>query len=157
MPELVIESNGLIEKTAVYYNGDQLSGIKELFLNMDENGTFDAFIQYEGADKVLYTRNIFSDSLPNVKTSEPTFTEEEAMELQQLSIVSDGEIENTELFWNEEELDGVVSLFVQIAASKQQSKGLSSVFSKKQQADVTCKAEITFRNEDESIETEVVF
>ncbi|MFY8160548.1 MAG: hypothetical protein ACOVNU_04400, partial [Candidatus Kapaibacteriota bacterium] len=72
MPVFEIESNGLIENTVIYYNGKQIAGIKEVFLNLDEEGTFDSIIKYTGTDGALYTKNIFTDYLTNLKTTEPT-------------------------------------------------------------------------------------
>ncbi|MFH1050026.1 MAG: hypothetical protein V1779_03735 [bacterium] len=157
MPAFSIESNGRLEKTAVYYNGEQLGGIKEILINIDEEGTFDAFIQYEGSDKNLYTKQIFTDYFDNVKVVEPTFTEEEAEELQLLTINSDGKIENSILLLNDEEQDGVVSLEIHIKGTNKVS-GLKSLFIQNDLSDKPVfKAEITFRNEDDSIETENVF
>ena len=81
MSELAIESNGRLEKTAVYINGGQVRGIKELFLNLDENSTFDAIIQYEGYDNSIYTKRIFRDQLTALRFSPPAFTEEESKHL----------------------------------------------------------------------------
>jgi len=157
MPTFSIESNGRLEKTAVYYNAEQLGGIKEILINLDEEGAFDAFIQYEGADKNLYTKQIFTDYFDNVKVVEPTFTEEEAEELQLLTIESEGEIENTVLLMNEEELEGVVSLEIHIKGTNKAS-GLKSLFKQNDLSDKPVfKAEITFRNEDDSLETENIF
>jgi hypothetical protein len=44
MRTISIESNGRIEKTAVYLNGEQITGIKELLLSIDEEGIFNAII-----------------------------------------------------------------------------------------------------------------
>ena len=157
MPTFSIESNGRLEKTAVYYNGEQLGGIKEILMNIDEEGTFDAFIQYEGSDKNLYTKQIFTDYFDNIKVVEPTFTEEEAEELQLLTIESEGNIEETSLMMNEEPLDGVVRLEVHIKGTNKVS-GLKSLFTQNDLSDKPVfKAEITFRNEDDTIETENVF
>jgi hypothetical protein len=158
MAVLAIDSNGLLERTAVYYNGSQISGIKELFLNLDENGTFDALIQYEGKNKQIYHKQIFSDYLDEIQTVPPSFTEEEAEYLVNLTIDSNGEIDDTTLKLNDEVLDGVVSLFLHIKASKNKS-GFLSFLKKPDVVDsaVTFKAEITFRNEDETLETEDIF
>ena len=101
MAVLSIEGNGLLEKTAVYYNGSQISGIKEIFVNLDEDGTFDALIQYEGTDKELYTKQVFEDYLNNIKIVSPSFTEEESKMMQLFTIDSDGSISGTTLFLNE--------------------------------------------------------
>lgn len=157
MPTLTIESNGRLEKTAVYYNGQQLGGINELFLNLDEDGTFDAVIQYEGTDKETHTRQIFEGYLANVKVTEPSFTEEEAMELHRITIESDGDIDSTMLFENDEPLEGVISLLIHIKAVKSRN-GIKSLFGgKKLEGEHEFRAEITFRNEDDTIETENIF
>lgn len=152
-----IESNGRLEKTAVYYNGEQVSGLKEVFINLDENGTFDAILQYEGSDKQIRTKSIFNDYLENVKIVEPSFSEEEAQNLQLFVVESDGEIENTLLFMNDEPVDGVVSLFIHIKAAESIT-GIGRLFGKSSLPDhVEFKAEITYRNEDDSLDTEGVF
>ncbi|GAB5466909.1 MAG: hypothetical protein Kapaf2KO_23450 [Candidatus Kapaibacteriales bacterium] len=159
MPELIVESNGRLEKTAVYLNGEQLSGIKELLVNMDEEGTFDALLVYNGGDGQLYTKSIFTDYLTAVKVTPPTFTEDDAQNLEQLVIQSEGDIEETLLLWNEEELGGVISLYIHIKAQEGDPKGIMDriMGKKKPTFGVECKAEITFRDEDDSIYTETVF
>jgi hypothetical protein len=158
MAVLTIESNGMLEKTAVYYNGAQISGIKELLINIDEYGTFDALIQYDGTDKHLYTKQIFDEALQYLKTVPPSFTEDEAQLLQRFSIESTGNLEDTVIYFNDEPQAGVVSVFIQIKASKNKSGLLS--FLKKQDivdSEIVFRSEITFRNEDDSIETEEIF
>jgi hypothetical protein len=158
MKVLIVESNGRLGKTAVYLNGEQLAGLKELFLNLDENGTFDSVIQYQGSDDELYTKNIFTDTLTNLKVTEPTFTEEEAEELEELTIESDGEISNTIISWDEEDQEGVVSLLVHIKTPEKEERSITNFFSKKKTIDGgVCKAEIVYRNDDDSLETERVF
>lgn len=157
MIELTIESNGRLELTAVYINGEQLTGIKELFLNLDEDGTFDSIIKYVDLNDQEFTRNIFSDELTNIQVKDAAFTEEEANNLQAITITSDGFIDNTDLYWNDENLDGVVSLFAQIK-TPEKDKSKFGIFGKdKTISNSIVKAEITFRNEDDSIETETVF
>jgi hypothetical protein len=158
MATFTLESNGMLDKTAVYYNGQQLGGIKEVYLNMDEEGTFDAVIQYEGTDKQLYTKDIFKDYLTNVRVTEPSFTEEEGQELQLLEIESSGDIESSSVFFNGDPLEGIVELFIHIKGSKNKT-GLRSLFSARREIpeEMEFKAEITFRNEDDSIETEAIF
>ncbi len=153
-----IESNGRLEKTAIYFNGEQLGGIKEVFLNLDETGTFDAIVQYEGQDKELYTKSIFNEYLENAKIVEPSFTEEESMELNLLEIKSDGDIESTLVFFNEEELEGLISLFVHIKGT-QTKNSIRNIFSSKKNIPehVEFKAEFEFRNEDGSTEVEAIF
>ena len=157
MATLAIESNGRLEKTAVYFNGEQIAGIKELFLNLDEDGTFDAIIQYEGSNKQIYTKSVFNDYLDNIKVSEPTFTEEEARALQLLTVESEGYIDETFVYINDEQQDGIVSLMLHIKGAET-SSGLRKLLNKNNIPDtVEFKAEITFRNEDDSIETEEIF
>ena len=46
MRTISIESNGRLEKTAVYVNGEQVTGIRELLLSIDEEGTFNAIVSF---------------------------------------------------------------------------------------------------------------
>lgn len=160
MAEFSIEGNGRLERTAVYYNGEQLDQVREVFLNIDEEGAFDAVIMYLGADGKHYTRNIFVDYLDSVRTEPPGFTEEEARELTLFSVVSNGDVEETILARNGEELEGVVSLFVHIKApSLPEGTGLRAFFgdTKSIPDAVEFKAEITFREENGTLSTERIF
>lgn len=158
MATLGIESNGRIEKTAIYLNGERIRGLKELFLNLDEQGAFDSIIQYEGSDKNLYTKQLFSDILTNIVTAEPAFTDEEAMNLQLLEIESNGDIDSTNILLNEEPLDGIVSLMLHIKAAQAEKSTLKSIFSSNKPATgAEFKAQITYRNEDDSLDTEDIF
>lgn len=162
MASFSIESNGRIEKTAIYFNGEQLGGIRELLLNLDEDGTFDAVMQYEGTDHVMYTKRIFEDYLEKVRTTEPSFTEEEARELRLLTIESDGDIGNTLVTLDGQQLEGITSLLVQIKTGPRENKpgGLRGLFSGRdaqEQGEDLFRAEATFRNEDESMSTENIF
>lgn len=156
-----VESNGRIEKTVCYFNGEQIGGIKEVFLNLEEDGTFDAVIQYTGRDGTLYNKQIFNEHLVYVQTEEPSFTEEEAAELRLLTVESNGDIENTNVFVNNEPLDGITSLFLHIKApiAGENSSFFGSLFGKKSgdSAPAEFKAEITFRNEDDTLTTEPIF
>jgi hypothetical protein len=159
MPELIIESNGRLEKTAVYLNGEQLTGIKELFVSLDETGVFDALLSYKGGDGQEYTKSIFTDYLTAVQVTEPSFTYEDAMALQKITVDSDGDIEDTLIAWNDEELDGLISVYVHIKARAEEN---SSIFDKlmnkkKTPVGVQCKAELVFREEDDSEHLETVF
>lgn len=157
MPTIGIESNGKIEKTAIYYNGDQIGGIKELFLNLDEEGIFDAVIQYEGTDGIIYTKGIFDTYPENLKVKEPSFDEEEAENLHLIEIESSGTIDSTVVLENGDVSEGIVSLLIHIKATDSK-KGIASIFSKKDVTDrPVFKAQITYRNEDDSIETEDIF
>jgi hypothetical protein len=160
MATIGIESNGRLERTAVYYNGEQISGLKELLLNLDEDGTFDSVIQYEGSDKILYNKNIFSDSLTNIKIVEPSFTEDEAMNLRLFEIDSNGDIENTVVFLNSDELQGIVNLYLHIKSSHTpRGSGLMNFFGRHKDLpeEAEFKAEFTFRNDDDTLSTEGIF
>jgi hypothetical protein len=162
MPTLSVESNGRLEKTAIYYNGQQVSGVKELMINLDEDGTFDALIQYQGTDGQIHNKQIFADYLTSIKTVEPSFTEEDANELQLLTVESDGDIDSCGVFINEEMVDGIISLYVHIQAGQnsESKSSLLSLFKPKKVVNMvgsSFKSEITFRNEDNSTETEEIF
>lgn len=139
MAEFSIESNGRIEKTAVYYNGEQLRGVKEVLLNLDENGAFDAVIQYANTKGDLVTKNVFVDFLEGVQTSEPSFTEEEARQLTLIMVSSDGDIETASVHINNQEQFGIVSLYIHIKPPSE------------------FKAEVTYREDDGRLTTEGVF
>lgn len=161
MAEFSIESNGTLEKTAIYYNGEQLAGIRQLMLHISENGDFDTIIVYEGTDKNLYTKNIFADYLVNVKTVEPTFTEEEAQFLRLLIVHSDGNLENTEVIIDDEPQEGITDLLVQIERGDTPAKSGFSIFKKPSESNIssptTFRAEIQYRNYDGSLSTENIF
>lgn len=158
MATLGIESNGTIEKTAIYYNGQQLGGLRELFLNLNEDGTFDSVIVYLGSDGNEYTKNPFSDYLDNVQFREPSFTEEEASNLQLVEIESDGNIENTTVYYNSEFLDGLVELFIHIKSPTQNKSRISSLFKSGRVSEGTnFIANFTFRYENGNIITEEIF
>ncbi len=159
MATFAIEGNGSIETTAVYYNGRQLGGIKEVFLNIDEEGTFDAIIQYEGTNGQIYNKQIFSEYLENAKFVDPSFTEDEAEFMQKLTVESSGTIDDAAVYVNEDYMDGIVSLFVHIKAVENKSGGLKALFSRKTNIPdhPELKAEITFRNDNGSFTIESVF
>lgn len=159
MATFAIESNGRIEKTAVYFNGEQLAGLKEILVHIDEDGTFDAIVQYLGTDEKMHIKNIFQDNLTNVKVQQPSFTEEEAKTLTQLVIESDGTLEETYLILNGEELDGVVNVLVHIKSNKMKESGIKAMFGAEKAAvfNADFKSEITFRNEDDSLDTDRIF
>ncbi len=160
MATITFESNGRLEKTAVYINGEQVGGIKEVLLNLDEDGTFDSVIQYEGTDKVIYTKNIFTEQLENMRFVEPSFTEDEAENLRRITVESNGEIESTSVFGNEGEmLDGIVGIFLHIKAGTGPRGGIRALFGKNDNngSGPEFKAQITFRNEDDSIDMEDIF
>ena len=160
MASVGIESNGRLEKTAIYYNGEQIAGLKEFFLNLDEDGTFDAVIQYEGSDKQLYTKNIFVDTLTNIRIVDPSFTEEESRNLCLLEIQSDGDIENTIVARDGEELVGLISMFLHLRSNSAPKSGLLSMFNPKKEIieeGPVFKGEFVFRNDDNSTSTENIF
>ncbi|MBS1537647.1 MAG: hypothetical protein JST20_07870 [Bacteroidetes bacterium] len=159
MRSFSIESNGRLENTAIYFNGEQLSGVKEIFLNLDEDGTFDAILRYEGTDKVIYTKQIFTEYFENVKVRPPSYSEDEAQNLQLLTVESDGDIRNTTVLRNDEQLDGIISLFVHLKNNVTKDGGIKSLFSRAPESNepTVFRAEITFRNSDDSTEVEGVF
>jgi len=159
MPTLSIESNGLLEKTAVYFNGQQIGGIKNLFLHLSEDGDFEALLQYTGADNKVYSKNVFSDYMENIRITEPSFTDEEAENMTLLTVESEGDIEDTQVFINDEIQDGITELFVNIKAPVFENKSkLGGFFGKQQLTEqATFKAEITYRYDDDSLETEQIF
>lgn len=141
MAEISIESNGRLENTAIYYNGEQVSGVKEIMLNIDENGSFDAILSYTGDDGRVYSKNVLIDFMDKLQTREPAFTEEEAASMRLLTVTSDGSLETTTVVRDGEEQSGIVSLFVDIKAPPE------TIF----------KAEITYRESDGQLTTEGVF
>ncbi|TAE28620.1 MAG: hypothetical protein EAZ92_07980 [Candidatus Kapaibacterium sp.] len=158
MRELSIESNGSLEKTAVYINGEQISGIHQLMLHINEDGDFDTILVYEGTDKQMYTKNLFADYLDNIKKVPPTFTEEEAQYLRLLTVTSDGDLANTLVYINEEEQIGLTDLLVQVQRGSQAQKSLTSFFKKQEPAErPVFRAEAQYRNEDNTISTELIF
>ncbi len=155
-----IESNGRLENTAVYYNGEQLAGLRQVLLNIAEDGTFDALISYRGDDGQLYTRNPFTDYLDHVRTMPPSFTEEEAQTLRQLVIESDGDIERTLVYLDGQPQEGIVHLFVSISVPDAAPPQGFSLFRKRSPEPLEraeFRAEITFREADGSQTTEPVF
>lgn len=155
-----IESNGRLENTAVYYNGEQLAGLRQLLLNLAEDGTFDAVISYRGEDGQLYTKNPFTDYLDNVRTMPPSFTEEEARAMRLLVIESDGNIENTLVYLNDEPLEGIVQLFVNISVPDVSRQERGFLFWKRSSSPAEraeFRAEITFREPDGRLTTENIF
>jgi len=158
MAVLTIESNGTIEMTAVYFNGQQVGGLSELFLNLSEDGTFDAVVAYTGSDGIEYLKNPFSDYLDNIIFREPAFTEEEARQLHSLTIESDGDIENTSVYYDNELLDGLVNLFVHIKSPRKNKSVISSLFKKEKLVEgAIFKATFTFRYPGDVLKTEEIF
>jgi hypothetical protein len=160
MRSFSIESNGRLENTAIYMNGEQLTGIKEIVLNLDEEGTFAAIMSYEGSDGKLYTKQIFTDYMENIRIREAAFTEEEAEGLQLLTVESDGDIEATTVTLNDAGLEGIISLMIHLkVGDRPAAGGIRSWFGKgREPGDPTIfRAEITFRNPDGSTSVEGVF
>jgi hypothetical protein len=159
MKEFSIESNGTLEKTALYYNGEQVGGVRQLMLHISEDGSFDTILVYEGTDKNIYTKNIFTDYLDNIKKVQPTFTEEEAQYLRLLVVQSDGNIENTMVYIDDQPQDGIVDLIVHIERGDAPPATGFSIF--KRQAGPTTgasfRAEIQYRNVDDTLSTEMIF
>jgi hypothetical protein len=158
MREFSIESNGSLEKTALYFNGEQIGGVRQLMLHISEEGDFDTILVYEGTDKNIYTKNIFTDYLDNIKKVPPSFTEEDADFLRLLAVQSDGSLENTMVLINDEPQDGIVDLLVNIERGSAPASSGFSLFKKQEPlTGATFRAEIQYRNEDDSLSTESVF
>jgi len=160
MATFAIESNGRLENTAVYYNGEQLAGLRQVLLNLSEDGTFDALISYRGKDGQLYTKNPFTDYLDQVRTQPPSFTEEEARNLRQLVIESDGDIERTLVYLGGEPQEGIVHLYVNISVPDAPQPQGFSLFRRRPPTPTdrpVFQAEITFREADGTLTTEPVF
>lgn len=128
MRTITIESNGRIEKTAVYVNGEQITGIRELLISIDEEGTFNGIISFVNTAGNLLTKQLFTDDLSQLQRREAAFSEEEAMDLRTLTIESDGMLENTSVYVNQEFIDGIISVMVHIMIDAPQKK--ESVFSR---------------------------
>jgi hypothetical protein len=160
MASFSIESNGRLEKTRVYYNGEQLGGVREVFLNLDEDGTFDAIVQYVGSDGQTHTKQIFNDHLDRLVVTEAGVTDEEAKSHRLLTVDSSGEIDDTLVLLDDTPLDGLVNLMVHIKGSpKAGEKGIRALFTTRNEVseDAEFKAEATFRNDDDSLSTERLF
>jgi len=159
MPEFAIESNGRIEKTAIYYNGEQIAGVREVFINIDEEGAFDAVVQYQGEDGQLYTKQIFTDYFEHVRMREPSFDEDEARSLHLLMVSSEGDLGTTVVYRDGEEQFGIVSLLVHMKPPTNTSSGIRGWFGgRKDVPDATeFKAMITYRNDDDTLSTEGIF
>jgi hypothetical protein len=161
MRAVTVESNGRLEKTAVYVGGEQLAGIRELLIHLDEDGTFDAYLEYEGSDGVVRNKEVFGEYLEGLRTRPPAFSEEEARSLRRLTIESDGTIGNTIVAVDDEVLDGLIRLFVHLKGrgAGAAPSGLARFFGSKEPAPAAnaFRAEATFRYEDGSERTEEVF
>ena len=160
MRTISIESNGRIEKTAIYVNGEQVSGISELLISIDEDGTFNTIISFEDQSGNIHTKNLFSDDLSLLKRKDPSFSIEDSIQLQVFTIESDGNLENTSLYMNEEFIEGVISIMIHLKANfhKQKQTLLSSLFSKKQLAsEIYFQTEIVYRNSDDTHSIESIF
>lgn len=160
MASFSIESNGRLENTTVYYNGEQLGGVREVFLNLDEDGTFDAILQYVGSNGETYTKQIFEDHLENLVVTEPSLTEEEALSRRILTIDSDGDIADTLVLLDDEPLDGMTNLLVHIKGSaKTGERGIRALFKTKEvvSESIEFRAEATYREDDDTLSTEKIF
>lgn len=94
----------------------------------------------------------------NLKTTEPTLTDLELESLITLTIESDGNLENTSVFIDDEYQEGVVSLYVHIKGADNKD-GIRKFLSSKYYIPDTPElfTEIIFRNEDGSIDKEKIF
>ncbi|MCE2755719.1 MAG: hypothetical protein LW818_06995 [Ignavibacteriae bacterium] len=160
MRTISIESNGRIEKTAVYLNGEQITGIKELLLSIDEEGIFNAIISFTSSSGTLLTKQLFTDDLSQLQRREAAFSEDEAMDLRSMAIESDGTLDNTSVFMNNEFIDGIVSIMVHIMIDSVQKREnvFTKIFSKNQSySETRFISEIVLRNPDGSESIESIF
>ena len=160
MRTISIESNGRIEKTAVYLNGEQIAGIKELLLSIDEEGIFNAIISFTTSSGTVLTKQLFTDDLSQLQRRGAAFSEDEAMDLRSLAVESDGTLDNTSVFMNNEFIDGIVSIMVHIMIDSVQKRGnvFSKIFSKNQSySETRFLSEIVLRNLDGSESIESIF
>jgi hypothetical protein len=142
MRTLAIESNGRLENTAMYFNGEMIRGVRDLMLNLDETGAFETVVQYKDASGKIHSHQLFVEHLEGLQTVSNDDLPEKGMELRQLVIESTGNIEETTVFINEEPQDGIVSLFLKL-----HKDGTDEEFS----------AQVTYRNADGSTATEDIF
>lgn len=160
MRTISIESNGRIEKTAIYVNGEQVSGIRELLVSIDEEGTFNTIISFEDQTGIIHTKNLFTDDLSLLRRKDASFTIEDSLQLKVFTIESDGDLENTSLYMNDEFIEGVFSILIHLKANshKQKQTFLSSLFNNKQLAsEIYFQTEIVYRNSDDSHSIESIF
>lgn len=159
MLSISIVSNGRLERTAVYINGEQVAGLRELFISINEDGEFNSAIRYLASNNEEFVKDIFNEELSLIQITEPSFTEDELLALQTITVESDGDLDNTVVYWNDEAQEGIISLFIHVKApSKEKKQGLSGMFGKTNTlADSVCDAEITFREYDDSTTVEKVF
>jgi len=160
MRTISIESNGRLEKTAVYVNGEQVTGIRELLLSIDEEGTFNAIVSFVSTSGILLTKQVFTDDLSQLQRREVAFSEEEAMDLRSFAIESDGTLDNTSIFMNNEFIDGIISIMIHITIeTSQPKKGMfTKLFSKNSTLSQTrFITEIVLRNPDGSELIESIF
>lgn len=161
MPSFSIESNGRLETTTIYFNGEQLGGVREVFLNLDEDGTFDAIVQYVGTTGEMFTKQIFNDHLEHLVVTEPGLTDDEARARRLLTVESSGDIEDTIVLLDDEMLEGMINLLVHIKgkANAGGEKGIRALFKTTNEVSESpeFRAEATYRNDDESLSTERIF
>ncbi|NBO70714.1 hypothetical protein EBV26_09570 [bacterium] len=160
MRTVTIESNGRIEKTAIYINGEQITGIKELLIAIDEESNFNAIISFEDNIGNVHTKQLFTDDLSSLKRKDPTFSMEDSEYLQSFTIESNGDLQETSLFIKDEFIEGVISILIHIKVDIQDSKTgfLSSIFDKKPKFTNTMFSnEIVFRNPDGTQSIETIF
>lgn len=159
MRTITIESNGRLERTAIYINGEQVTGIRELLISIDEEGTFNSIITFIDKTGIQSTKQLFSDDLSHMKRIEASFTTEDSHQLQSFTVESDGDLEQTSLFMNNEFIEGVISVMIHLKIETQQpSSSLLSIFRKKQLIHENFfQTEIVFRNSDGTQSVETIF
>jgi len=145
---LEIRSSGRLENTTVHLNGEQIVGVRELFLNLKEDGTFDNWITYESTSNEILSKELFREYLADLNVNAEGFAAAGAS----LVFESDGNIDGTTIWRNEQRLDGLVEIFVYLRNVKTgwfkwRRDGQEDEF----------RAEAQFRNQDGSINGETIF
>jgi len=159
MRTITIESNGRLERTAIYVNGEQVTGVRELLISIDEEGTFNSIISFIDGRGIQVTKQLFTDDISQLQRKDAAFTSEESSQLQSFSIESDGELEQTSLFMNDEFVEGVISIMIHIKIeTSQPSSSLFSLFKKHRNVHQNLfQTEIVFRNSDGTQSVETIF
>ena len=159
MRTITIESNGRLERTAIYVNGEQVAGVRELLISIDEEGTFHSIISLISGSGIQVTKQLFTDDISQLQRKEAAFTSEESFQLQSFSIESDGDLEQTSLFMNDDFVVGVVSIIIHIRIeTSQPTKSLFSWFTKHRNVhENVFQTEIVFRNPNGTHSVESIF
>lgn len=152
MRMLEIRSNGRLETTTLHLNGEQLVGVRELFIDLKEDGTFDAWLTYENADSQTLSKRLFSEYLEKLRVA-PAGEVTAPLAPRSLVIEGDGEIADTTIALDNERLDGLVELFVYL----RRAQGGGFWKWKREGEHDEFMATATFRNEDGTLDHDTLF